>query len=149
VVKGNVKMESPIVSQLKNKRHHNDIEHEGILKERGKMNKVGKIDREELHKLQEKKQHKKTDLSSNRKKTKRMLGTAKSVSNMIYYGKLTNSSSKFPNKKTYANSSCKKLDNSKKETPKREEKLLPNHQDWQRMEKAHKKLNRVNICKLQ
>lgn len=26
---------------------------------------------------------------------------------------------------------------------------MPNHQDWQRMQKTHKKLNRVNICKLQ
>lgn len=87
-----------------------------------------------MQKLQEKKQqHKKADLSSNRKKTKRGLGTVKSTNNMMSYGKMTSSSTKFPSKKSYANSSCKKFDSTKKEMPRKEEKLLPNHQDWLRM----------------
>ena len=67
---------------------------------------------------------------------------------MTYYGKMTTSSSKFPSKKTYGNNSLKKFD-SKKEVSRKEEKTLLNHQEWQRMEKTHKKLNRVNICKFQ
>ena len=62
---------------------------------------------------------------------------------------MNSSSTKFPSKKAYGNTSCKKFDSNKKEIQKKEEKLMPNHQDWQRMEKTHKKLNRVNICKLQ
>ena len=111
VMKALMKLDSPMMSQCKNKKgHYNEHEHEGHKDGRGKFAKVGKIDKDELHKLQEKKQqHKKVDLSSNRKKTKRGLVTVKSTNNMMHYGKMTSSSTKFPNKKTYANSSCKKF----------------------------------------
>lgn len=145
------KLDSPMMSQGKSKKeHHQEHQHEGHKEVRCKIGKIGKIDKDELQKLQEKKQqHKKADLSSNRKKTKRGLGTVKSTNNMMSYGKMTSSSTKFPSKKSYANSSCKKFDSTKKEMPRKEEKLLPNHQDWLRMQKTHKKLNRINICKLQ
>jgi len=116
MLKAMMKLDSPMMSQGKNKKglhyeHENDVHRDT----RGKIGKIGKIDKEELHKLQEKKHHKKTDLSSNRKKTKRGLANVKSTNNMMSYGKMTSSASKFPSKKTYANSSCKKFESTKKE----------------------------------
>jgi hypothetical protein len=111
VAKALIKIDSPMMSQCQSKKeHHNEHELECHREGRGKVCKVGKIDKDELHKLQEKKQqHKKVDLSSNRKKTKRGLVTVKSTNNMMHYGKMTSSSTKFPSKKSYANSSCKKF----------------------------------------
>lgn len=59
------------------------------------------------------------------------------------------SSTNYLNQKSHGNSSSKKFEGYKREIGKKDEKLLLNHQDWQRMEKTSKKLNRVNICKLQ
>ena len=51
---------------------------------------------------------------------------------MTCYGKMTASSTKFT-KKNYGNTSCKKFESVKKEVVRKEEKTIPNHQDWQRM----------------
>lgn len=59
------------------------------------------------------------------------------------------SSTSYAYQKPYGNVSCKKFDSYRKELNRREDKLIPNHQDWQRMEKTSKKLNRVNIGRLQ
>ena len=49
------------------------------------------------------------------------------------YGKMNSSSTKFPAKKTQGNTSCKKFESHKKEHAKKEEKIMHNHQEWQRM----------------
>ena len=51
---------------------------------KGKLSKVSKIDKEELTRLQERKANKKTELSSNRKKTKRELVNTKSTAAMAH-----------------------------------------------------------------
>ena len=149
MMKVSMKIESPTTSQCRNKKPHHENDHEGpqVMRDiRGKLIKIGKIDREELNRLQEKKKVKKTELSSNRKKTKRGLGTTKSSANMTYYGKMATSTTKFPIKKVYGNTSLKKFDSC---MPRKDEKQIQTHQDCQRMDKNYKKLNRVNICKLQ
>lgn len=96
---------------------------------------------------------KKTELSSNRKKTKRDLGKAKSTANMAHHPKpSSNNINLITNKSAYGNISCKVFQGKKKEgsTRKNEEKPSVNHHEWQRtIDKANKKLNRINICKLQ
>jgi hypothetical protein len=82
---------------------------------KGKLSKVSKIDREELTRLQERKAHKKTELSSNRKKTKRDLGTAKSTAAMAHTQK-TSQTNIALNAKTYSNVSCRIVDGRKKES---------------------------------
>lgn len=145
------KIESPIASQLKSKKGQNEGEHESnfIRELKGKLSKVSKIDREELNRLQEKKMYKKTELSSNRKKTKRDLGTAKSTANMTHTQKTSQTNINIPIK-TYTNTSSKAYESKKKDSVKKnEERGISNH-EWQKnIEKANKKLNRVNICKLQ
>lgn len=68
---------------------------------------------------------------------------------MARNGKFGEFSANYLSQKSNGNSSSKKLEGSKKDFSKKDEKFLLNHQDWLRMEKNNKKLNRVNICKLQ
>lgn len=146
------KIESPVSTQLKPKKSYIEGEQESnfIRELKGKLSKVSKIDREELNRLQEKKLHKKTELSSNRRKTKRDLGTAKSTANMTHTQKTSQTNINFINNKSYNNASCKVFESKKKDSVKKnEDRGLSNH-EWQKnIEKANKKLNRVNICKLQ
>ena len=74
--------------------------------------------------------------------------TTKSTANMNHTQK--SSQSHLFNNKTYNNTSYKQLDNRKKESlRKHEERGLSTH-EWQKnIEKNSKKLNRINICKLQ
>lgn len=108
---------------------------------------MSKIDGEELNKLQQKKVHKKTELSSNRRKTKRgELRSAKSTTN-ITQGKLAQAPSTSISRNIHTYSS-KGFNDSHKRTLQKEKVALSH--EWQRSsEKAMKKLNRVNICKLQ
>jgi hypothetical protein len=112
-----------VLFHSKNKKINNDAEYESsnLLKElKGKLSKINKLDREELNKLQEKKVHKKNEPSSHRKKTKRELGNGKStISIANHQTKLSTSATNYLTHKTFSNTSCKKIDKTKKETPKR------------------------------
>ena len=73
------KAESP---HLRPKKDEEAMEPVFIKELKGKLSKVGKIDKEELNRLQQKKAGKRTDMSSHRKKTKRELAGAKSSVNI-------------------------------------------------------------------
>jgi hypothetical protein len=78
---------------------------------KGKLSKVSKIDKEELTRLQERKATKKTELSSNRKKTKRGLANTKSTAAMTHTQKYSQTNILLPGKNY--NTSCKVLERKK------------------------------------
>lgn len=86
---------------------------------KGKLSKVSKIDKEELARLQERKANKKTELSSNRKKTKRELANPKSTTAMAHTQK-SSQSNILLHAKNY-NTSCKVLERKKESVGKRVE----------------------------
>jgi hypothetical protein len=87
-------------------------EEPAFMKElKGKLSKVSKIDKEELTRLQERKANKKTELSSNRKKTKRGLANTKSTAAMAHTQKYSQTNILLPGKNY--NTSCKVLERKK------------------------------------